>query len=150
MKVKKTKNKLAAIVLCGCMLLGGAATVLAQGVDGVLIDGSYLRAIKANYLEEKEGKVSADSLEPNSKWREVPDEIPEWSELDDPNATLKDHLKTVLGDDLTNTDGCEQVWEFSAEEYDDVRDWCLSNPKGEDTNQVFLDTFKERNCKQKK
>jgi len=129
MNVKKNtkKTRIIAIVLCGCMLLGGAATVFgAQGVDGVLFEGGYLRPIKADYLEKKEGKVSADTLEPNSKWREEP---------------LKSQLSNALNNDLTDRENYAngaQEWEFSAEEYEAARDWCLDNPKGADTNKEFL------------
>lgn len=162
MKEKKiTKNKsVMASLLCVFLLLGGAATVVgAQGADNVLLDGhGYLRAIKVNYLEEKAGEVSADTLEPNSKWQEVPDEIPEWSKSDDPNATLKEHLETVLSADLTDWESCApgaQVWEFSAEEImgtadePGVRDWCLENPKGTDTNKEFLNKFEANRTQHK-
>ena len=140
MKVNKImkKNRVIAILLCGCLLFGllisGAATVWgAQGEEGVLSEGAYLRPIKANYLEEIAGKVSADSLEPNSKWREEP---------------LNSKLREVLGNDLSDTSDCEQVWEFKANpenegeaSYDDVHEWCLENLKGEETNTNFLTEF---------
>lgn len=129
MKTKKNvkRTRVIAIVLCGCLLLSGAATVFgAQAVDGVLFEGGYLRAIKANYLEEEEGKVSADSLEPNSKWREEP---------------LKSQLSDALNRDLTNRENYAkgaQEWKFTAEEYEKAREWCLEHPKGEETNEAFL------------
>lgn len=131
MKSKKNLKKIrvVAIILCVCLLFSGAATVLgAQGVDGTLWDGSYLRPIKANYLEEKAGEVSADSLEPNSKWREEP---------------LKSKLKNTLKNDFSDTSECEQVWAFSAEEYEEAREWCLNNPKGKETNNAFLEEFQD-------
>lgn len=128
--MKTKRNRAIAIGLCGFLLLSGATTVL--GANDSPFEGSYLRAIKANYLEEKTGEVSADSLEPNSKWREEP---------------LKSELKEALENDLTDTSECEQVWEFSAEEImgtDDepgVKEWCLENPKGTDTNNAFLHKY---------
>lgn len=117
MKVKKNfkKTRVVAIILCICLLVSGAATVWgAQGGEGLLPGMGYLRPIKVDYL---------DTLEENSKWREEP---------------LNSQLEEALENDLTDTSECEQVWEFSADDYEEVREWCLDNPKGTETNKEFL------------
>lgn len=90
-----------------------------------------------------------DTLVANSKWNQVPDEIPKWSKLNDTNATLKEHLASILADDLTVTSNDAMIWEFSAEELagakeePGAKDWCLNHEKGSKTNKDFLEEFKE-------
>lgn len=78
---------------------------------------SYLRFIQLRHL---------DTLDENSKWRQEP---------------LKSKLINALSDDLSDTKNCEQVWEFSADEYEKVHEWCLEHDKGEQTNEEFLKEF---------
>lgn len=78
---------------------------------------AYLRFIKKNYL---------DTLLPRSKWL---------------TESLNGLLRSVLENDLSDTSSCEQVWEFSADEFEDVQKWCREREKGSDTNKEFLDFF---------
>ena len=106
---------------------GGLNTLFVLIVDVVpvesednenLANGSgFIRFINSRYLE---------TLIENSKWRLEP---------------LKNLLLSIFSNDLTDTSGCEQVWEFKAEDYDDVHDWCLTHDKGEQTNKEFINEF---------
>lgn len=124
------KKRIIAAAICSCLLITGVLTIYASA-------NGYLRSINLR---------NVDTLNKSEKWTQVPDEKPEWSELNDPDATLQEHLKTVLDDDLTDTSDCEQVWEFSSDEFEEVKEWCLDNPKGTETNKKFLEKYKENNC----
>ena len=114
----KNKPKINKKVLIIALLITVYSVYIASAASASA-DYGYLRPIKAGYL---------NTLEETSKWRE---------------GALKDQLETVLDDDLTDTSDCEQVWEFSAEEYEAVREWCLNNSKGKETNTAFLVEFAE-------
>lgn len=73
-----------------------------------------------------------NTLSPNSKWRKNP---------------LNLMLKNLLKNDLKDTTLCEQVWEFSAEDFEKTREWCLSKNKGSKTNEEFLEKFKKHQTK---
>ena len=77
----------------------------------------HLRSIKAEHVE---------TLLPNSKWRSEP---------------LKSKLNNALSEDLLDTNNSSHVWHFTAEEFDEVREWCLAREKGTDTNNNFLANF---------
>lgn len=73
-----------------------------------------------------------DTLDINSKWRQEP---------------LKSYLEDILSEDLSDPDNCEQVWYFSADEYEKVHEWCLEHDKGEQTNKEFLEEFGDNRIK---
>lgn len=103
------------------ILLNGDVTLYAMwsvngGEDLSPISG-YLRFIQLRHF---------GTLEENSKWRQDP---------------LKSYLEEILSEDLSDPDNCEQVWYFSADEYEKVHEWCLEHEKGSDTNEQFLIDF---------
>ena len=87
--------------------------------DDINITGSYgyLRFIKDGFFE---------NLDATSKWR---------------LGSLKTLLQAVLSNDLSDLSGCEQVWHFTADEYEEAREWCLSRGKGSKTNKDFLTKY---------
>lgn len=86
-------------------------------------NSGYLRFILPAYL---------DTLDYNSKWRQEP---------------LKSYLEDILSEDLSDPENCEQVWHFSAEEYEEVHEWCLERDKGTQTNKDFLEEFGDNRIK---
>lgn len=91
------------------------SSVSASGYLGE--NDKYLRFIKTDYL---------DTLSLNSKWR---------------FGALHNLLRDTLEDDLTDSSSCEQVWHFSADEYEQAREWCLKARKGSITNLKFITEF---------
>lgn len=85
----------------------------------------FIRQIKKRFLY---------TLGADSKWRQEP---------------LKSILESVLNKDYKDDSECDQVWKFSAEEVEEVREWMADEniEKGEDANQKFLDRYKETNRK---
>lgn len=97
----------------------GTYTLTVNVVDQIRKNEGRIRFISSRYFE---------TLLANSKWRQEP---------------LKPILTNVLSNNLKDKSTCQQVWSFSASEYKNVREWCLSKNKGSQTNREFLDKFKE-------
>lgn len=134
MEIKFIKKMLVMAFIIITAVVGTAGNFVFAAETGLI------RSINAGNL---------DTLDPNSKWNQVPDAIPKWSKLNDPNATLKEHLASVLADDLFVIPDDAMVWEFSAQEFagadgePGAKDWCLDHEKGSITNKAFLEEFKD-------
>ena len=85
--------------------------------SGLTAMSGYFRFIENRYLETLDG---------NSKWR---------------GSILNELLRNVLSYDFSDTSSCQQVWHFTPEEYEDIREWCLDQEKGTETNKEFLNKF---------
>lgn len=83
---------------------------------------SHVRFIKDRYF---------DTLLPNSKWRSEP---------------LQSSLLNVLNNDLKDTSSCVQVWEFSADDFEDILKWCKDRENSSQTNKEFIRAFYDEHC----
>ena len=107
-------------LLCICMLVTNFACLgapSAYAADAQFEDAPSLRFINYKRL---------NTIDPKSKWR---------------SAELWNYLVGILSADLADTSSCEQVWYFSAEDYEDVHKWCQERDKGDLTNEEFLTEF---------
>ena len=110
------------------------AAVIAIIITGVLFgvssvsaspNVSFFRSIDFEHL---------NTLNLDSKWRQ---------------DSLNLKLYNVLSEDLTGniTSQFEQVWYFSAEDFEDIKTWCLEREKGVVTNKDFISKYSDHQIK---